>query len=75
MKEPQSQRAETGEPVAQGRGQVPWETRGRAEPAFCFGSLRLCSLTLDSQLSLPGLNVLVIEMGRLDSLLDQGFLP
>lgn len=40
----------------------------RAEPAFCFGSLRVCSLTLDSQLSLPGLSVLIIEMGRLDSL-------
>lgn len=39
----------------------------RAKPAFCFASLRVCSLTLDSQLSLPGLNVLILEMGRLDS--------
>jgi hypothetical protein len=48
---------------------------GRAEPAFCFGSLRVCSLTLDSRLSLPGLNVLIIEMGRLNSLSSQVFLP
>lgn len=48
---------------------------GRAEPVFCFGSLRVCSLTLDSQLSLPGLNVLIIEMGHLDSLSSQVFLP
>lgn len=75
VKEPQGQRAETGEPAAQGGGQVRWETPGRAEPPFCFGFLRVCSLTLDSQLSLPGLNVLIIEMGRLDSLSSQIFLP